>query len=399
MTVSRQGTHLNPLTPPDINPVTAAGGAVPLFAKRNVTHVTQPMMPPLAEYIPYLETIWENRWLTNSGPFHEQLEGALAEYLEVPHISLVSNGTTALWLALLASRVSGEVITTPFSFVATAHALRLIGATPVFVDIDPETCNLDPSQVEAAITDRTTAILPVHCYGFPCDLDALEAIAEAHDLKLLYDAAHAFAVREQGRSVLARGDMSVLSFHATKVFNTFEGGAIVSANRAAKQRIDRLRNFGFIEDTILPTVGLNGKMNELQAAFGLLQLRYVDGAIARRAQIAARYREALSAFPGITLFPVSESSTPNHSYFPIRVAEPCPGGRDGLWRRLEAAGILARRYFHPLICDMSGYRHLPSAQAPLPVARRMAGEVLCLPLHPGLSEAEIDRTIDIVRSG
>ena len=385
------------MIPLDIDPAIAVAHAAPLVARRGVTHVTQPLLPPLAEYIPYLETIWENRWLTNCGPFHEELEGALAEYLEVPQVSLVSNGTIALWLALLAVGAGGEVITTPFSFVATAHAIRLIGATPVFVDIDPETCNLDPAQVEAAITDRTTAIMPVHCYGFPCDLDALQAIAEAHHLALLYDAAHAFAVREGGKSILARGDLSVLSFHATKVFNTFEGGAIISSDRMTKQRIDTLRNFGFVGDTILPTAALNGKMNELQAAFGLLQLRHVDTAIARRAQICARYREALSSIAGIGLFSQSASSSPNHAYFPIRVGAAYPGGREGLWRRLQGAGILARRYFHPLICDMPGYQHLASARAPLPVARRMAEEILCLPLHPDLDDAALDQTIDIVR--
>ncbi|MCM8729775.1 DegT/DnrJ/EryC1/StrS family aminotransferase [Hephaestia sp. MAHUQ-44] len=361
-----------------------------------MTHVTQPLLPPLAEYIPYLERIWENRWLTNCGPFHEELESALVAYLDVPQVSLVSNGTIALWLALQALRVEGEVITTPFSFVATAHALRLVGATPVFVDIDPETCNLDPAKVDAAITERTTAILPVHCYGFPCDVAALQAIAEAHDVRLVYDAAHAFAVRDHGRSILAHGDLSVLSFHATKVFNTFEGGAIVAPDKATKDRIDQLRNFGFVGETIVATPSINGKMNELQAAFGLLQLRHIDRAIARRARIGAQYRAALAGVPGIGLFASGASWAPNHAYFPIRVAASYPGGRDGVWQRLQDAGILARRYFHPLIADMPGYRHLPSARAPLPVARRMAAEILCLPLHPDLPDAAIEQTIGIV---
>jgi len=361
-----------------------------------VTHVTQPFLPPLADFLPFLETIWENRWLTNCGPFHEELEARLEAYLDVPHVSLVANGTIALWLALQALRVGGEVITTPFTFVATAHALRLVGATPVFVDVDPVTGNLDPAAIEAAITARTTAILPVHCFGQPCDTAAIESIATVHNLTVLYDAAHAFGVRLGNESVLRRGDMSVLSFHATKVFNTIEGGAVISLDRKAKEHVDRLRNFGFYGDTTLASPSINGKMNEVQAAFGLLQLRYVDQAIAMRAAIAARYRAALDHVPGISPFPVEPSWTMNHSYFPVAVTRPYPVDRDTLWRRLQSGGILARRYFHPLVSDMPGYRDLPSAHEPLPNARHIARHVLCLPLHPGVTAEEQERTLEII---
>ncbi|AXB80021.1 DegT/DnrJ/EryC1/StrS family aminotransferase [Novosphingobium sp. P6W] len=363
------------------------------------TPVTQPFMPPLEEFVPFLETIWSNRWLTNSGPFHQQLERALEQYLGVPYISLTSNGTTALWLALQAMKVGGEVITTPFTFVATAHALRLVGATPVFVDIDEEDCNLAPAGIEAAVTDRTSAILPVHCFGHPCDTAAISRIADVYELKVIYDAAHAFGVQTGGQSVLRQGDLSVLSFHATKVFNTFEGGAIVSPDQRTKSKIDRLRNFGFIDDTVMARASINGKLNELQSAFGLLQLRYIDDLIARRGEISARYHAALADIDGIAPFRIGGGATLNHSYFPILVSEDYPVDADALCRRLQAAGILARRYFHPLICDMPGYRDLPSARQPLPVARRIARQILCLPIHPNLSDSLVDRTIDILSHG
>ncbi|WP_404481537.1 DegT/DnrJ/EryC1/StrS family aminotransferase [Novosphingobium sp. BL-52-GroH] len=362
------------------------------------TPVTQPFMPPLGEYLPYLETIWSNRWLTNSGPYHQELERALEQHLGVEHISLMSNGTVALWTALQALKVSGEVITTPFTFVATAHALRLAGATPVFVDIDEQDCNIAPAGIEAAITERTSAILPVHCFGHPCEVDAITRIAEINDLRVVYDAAHAFGVQVDGQSILRHGDLSVLSFHATKVFNTFEGGAIVSPDGRTKARIDRLRNFGFHGDTIMATASINGKLNELQSAFGLLQLRYIDGLIARRAQISRRYHAALADIQGIAPFRV-EGVTLNHSYFPILVTDEYPVPADALCARLTSAGILARRYFHPLICDMPGYRDLPSAQQPLPVARRIARQILCLPIHPNLSDTLVERTIDILANG
>jgi len=360
------------------------------------TPVTQPFMPPLDEYLPFLETIWANRWLTNSGPFHQELERALERHLGVEHLSLVSNGTTALWIALQAAKVGGEVITTPFSFVATAHALRLVGATPVFVDIDEEDCNLAPAGIEAAITERTSAIMPVHCFGHPCDVDAIEQISDCYDLKVIYDAAHAFGVRTEGESVLRRGDFSVLSFHATKVFNTVEGGAIVSPDARTKAKVDRLRNFGFVGDTVMSSASINGKLNELQAAFGLLQLRYIDELIARRARISARYHEALADIDGLAPFRMAGGTTPNHSYFPILVSDDYPLDSDELCRALQSAGILARRYFHPLICDMPGYRDLPSARQPLPVARRIARQILCLPIHPNLGDDLLERTIGIL---
>lgn len=379
-----------------IPPVTPHLAVVPTGES---TPVTQPFMPPLDEYIPYLETIWANRWLTNSGPFHQKLERALEQHLGVSHLSLISNGTTALWLALQALKISGEVITTPFSFVATAHALRLVGATPVFVDIDPDDCNLAAEGVEAAITDRTSAILPVHCFGHPCDVTAIAKIADIYDLKVIYDAAHAFGVRVDGESLLLHGDLSILSFHATKVFNTIEGGAIISPDLRTKTKIDRLRNFGFVDETTLASASINGKLNELQAAFGLLQLRYIDDLISRRAEISGRYHAAFVDMRGIAPFHIGGRATLNHSYFPIRITDDYPIDSDTVCRRLQSAGIMARRYFHPLICDMPGYRDLPSARQALPVARRIARQIICLPIHPNLSNTMVDRTIDILAHG
>jgi dTDP-4-amino-4,6-dideoxygalactose transaminase len=361
------------------------------------TFVTQPHMPPLEEFIPYLETIWRNKWLTNAGPLHRELETALAERLGVAQIALVANGTIALTIALQALELEGEVITTPFSFVATSNALRALGLTPVFADIDPATCNLDPDAVEAAITPRTAAILPVHCFGHPCDAARLQAIADRHGIPILYDAAHAFGIRKGGRSILNDGTLSTLSFHATKVFNTFEGGAIVCQDRATKDRITSLRNFGFIDETSIGLNGLNGKMSEVHAAFGLLQLRHVDAAIARRRQISERYHEALRGVPGITLFPQAPDVEPNHGYFPILVGSGFPLGRDALCTVLQAQGISARRYFYPLICDMPAYRHVASAAAALPQARRIADRILCLPIYPDLREDALDTIIDTIR--
>jgi len=368
---------------------------VPLHGEP-ATPVTQPFMPPLTEFLPYLETIWANRWLTNSGPLHQQLERALESYLGVPYLSLVSNGTTALWIALQALKVGGEVITTPFSFVATAHALRLVGATPVFVDIDEHDCNMAPGAIEPAITARTSAILPVHCFGHPCDVMAIADIADIHDLKVIYDAAHAFGVEVGGRSVLGHGDLSTLSFHATKVFNTVEGGAIIAPDARTKAKIDRLRNFGFVDDMTMARPSINGKLNEFQAGFGLLQLRYIDGILTRRAQISERYHAALRDVAGVVPFHIDGAARLNHSYFPVLVTRDCSIDADRLCSRLHDAGILARRYFHPLICDMPGYRDLPSARQPLPVARRIASQILCLPIHPNLSDTMLDRAIDIL---
>ncbi len=365
----------------------------------SITHVTEPLLPPLEDFIPYLQTIWNNRWLTNNGPFHQELEAALAAYLGVDHLALVSNGTAALTVAIKALRLSGEVITTPFSFVATTHALAAEGLRPVFVDIDPATCNLSPAAVERAITPATRAILPVHCYGHPCDVDRIQTIAELYDLKVIYDAAHAFGVRVNNSSVLRYGDLSTLSFHATKVFNTFEGGAIICPDARTKARIDRLKNFGYAGELEVVATGGNYKMNEFQAAFGMLQLKHIDAAIAARGRIANRYRAALAGVPGITCFGTMAGVTANNAYFPILVGDESPRDRDTLHRQLQHNGIMARRYFCPLISDMPMYRDLPSARQPMPVARRTAKQILCLPIFPTLSDASVDRAIEIIVDG
>jgi dTDP-4-amino-4,6-dideoxygalactose transaminase len=361
-------------------------------------YVTQPHLPALEEFIPYLQQIWDRKILTNGGPFHQQLEAALAEYLGVKHLALVTNATLGLVTALQALRVTGEVITTPYSFVATAHSLLWNGIRPVFVDIDPTTLNIDPSRIEAAITPQTTAIMPVHCYGHPCDVEAIERIADSYGLKVLYDAAHAFGVRYQEGSVLQYGDLSVLSFHATKVFNTFEGGAIICPDAKTKQRIDHLKNFGFVDEVTVVAPGINGKMNEMQAAFGLLQLRSIDAAIAKRGAIDATYRQALAGVPGIRCIdPVQGESRSNYSYFPILVQPEYRMSRDALYQLLREHNVVARRYFYPLISDFPMYRGLPSsAPANLPHASRIASQVLCLPIYPGMTAEDQQRVIDIV---
>ncbi len=365
--------------------------------------VTRPDLPPLEDFLPYLREIWDSRMLSNGGPFHQRLETALCEHLGVPQISLFTNATLALVTALQALRITGEVITTPYSFVATSHALLWNGIRPVFVDIDPDTLNLDPAQVEAAITPQTTAILPIHCYGTPCDVQALQRIADDYDLKLLYDAAHAFGVQclQGGRphSVLNHGDLSVLSFHATKVFNTFEGGAIISPDARTKQRIDHLKNFGFVNETTVVAAGINGKMSEFNAALGLAQLGRVDAAIRRRGEVDALYRRLLGDLPGLRLPHAATDATPNHSYFAVRIQPGFGATRDQVYQALRNEGILARRYFYPLISDFPMYRGLPSA-APerLPVARRVAGEVLCLPIFPDMADADVQRVATAVRA-
>lgn len=360
------------------------------------TYVTQPFMPPLEEFIPYLERIWRNKWLTNAGPLHEELEAELARHLGVGHVSLTANGTIALMIALQRLDLHGEVITTPFSFVATSNALLWNGLTPVFADIDPTTCNLDPDAVEAAITPRTAAILPVHCFGQPCDVRRLQAIADRHGLPILYDAAHAFGVRQGGESILRQGTLSTLSFHATKVFNTFEGGAIVSPDRDDGRRLGSLRNFGFIDDTQVGAIGMNGKMSEVQAAFGLLQLKHLPEAIARRRRISERYHHALRGIDGITLFPYAPDVEANHAYFPILVDTPYPLSRDALHASLQSRGISARRYFYPLISDMPAYRGRTDVHPMLPHATRVADSVLCLPIFPDLDSGVLDIIIDTI---
>lgn len=365
-------------------------------------YVTRPHLPPLEDFVPYLEKIWDNQILTNGGPFHQQLEQALCEYLGVEHLALFANGTLALVTALQALRVTGEVITTPYSFVATAHSLLWNGIKPVFVDIDPDTLNLDPAKIEAAITPQTTAIMPVHCYGRPCDVAAIQRIADNYNLRVIYDAAHAFGVRDGGGSVLRHGDLSVLSFHATKVFNTFEGGAIVCPDARTKQRIDHLKNFGFVDETTVVAPGINGKMNEVNAAFGLLQLQSVAEAIAQRSQVARHYTEALSNVAGLRCVrPWSrqgqEQALENHSYFPVLVGPGYPLSRDALYDRLKAHGVHARRYFYPLISDFPMYRALPSAgRDRLPVAAQAAEQVLCLPIYPTLTIQDQRRVIDLI---
>lgn len=365
----------------------------------NPLYVTQPYLPPLEEYVPYLEKIWANKILTNGGPFHQQLEKELCDYLGVKHISLFANGTLALVTALQALRITGEVITTPYSFVATAHSLLWNGIKPVFVDIDPHTLNLDPAKIEAAITPHTTAIMPVHCYGQPCDVDAIQKIADNYNLRVIYDAAHAFAVKCHCGSVLNHGDLSVLSFHATKVFNTFEGGAIVCPDAKTKQRIDHLKNFGFVDEVTVVAPGINGKMSELNAAFGLLQLKHVDVALKRRKEIDATYRSGLKDVKGIICLNGDAKATTNHSYFPILVQPDYPLSRDALYQKLKDHNIFARRYFYPLISDFPMYRSMHSAHRDnLPVATTAAQKVLCLPIYSALTPQDQQRVIDLVQS-
>ncbi len=360
-------------------------------------YVTQPALPPLEEFMPYLEKIWANKILTNGGPFHQQLEKALCDYLGVQHLALFSNGTLALVTALQALRITGEVITTPYSFVATAHSLLWNGIKPVFVDVHPDTLNLDPARIEAAITPQTTAIMPVHCYGHPCDIEAIQKIADSYNLKVIYDAAHAFGVKCHCGSVLNHGDLSVLSFHATKVFNTFEGGAIICPDAKTKQRIDHLKNFGFVDETTVVAPGINGKMSEINAAFGMLQLKHVDETLVKRKTIDAAYRQALKDVPGIRCLQDAGEQVANYSYFPILVETDYPLRRDALYQKLKDNNIFARRYFYPLITDFPMYRGMPSAHRDnLPVATAAAQKVLCLPIYPALTVQDQQRIISIV---
>jgi dTDP-4-amino-4,6-dideoxygalactose transaminase len=356
-------------------------------------YVTQPFLPPLEEFTPYLKEIWHSKILTNGGPYHQQLEDALCAYLNVEHISLFNNGTIALVTALQSLRVTGEVITTPYSFVATAHALLWNGNTPVFVDVDPDTFNIDPKKIEAAISPKTTAILAVHCYGYPCDVEQIKEIADRYNLRVIYDAAHAFGVKCHCGSLLAHGDLSVLSFHATKVFNTFEGGAIVCPDAESKQRIDRLKNFGFINEVTIVDPGINGKMSEVNAAFGLLQLKYIDQAIQKRKDIEANYRKGLAGVKGINYCDLYAGiKEANHAYFPILVNSDYPLGRDELYEKMKDRGIFARRYFYPLISEFPMYKSFPSARNELlPKANLIASQVLCLPIFPDLSTDAVDK--------
>lgn len=361
-------------------------------------YVTRPFLPPLEELLPSLERIWRTRDLTNGAAFHREFEDAVARYLGVPYISLFTNATLALVTALQCLRITGEVITTPYSFVATAHSLLWNGIEPIFVDIDPDTLTLDAARVEAAIGPRTTAIMPVHVYGRPAHVDGLQRLGETYGLKVIYDAAHAFGARYRERALADYGDIAVLSFHATKVFNTFEGGAIVCRDPQTKQRIDFLKNFGFADEVTVVAGGINAKMSEFQAALGLLQLEYVDECIRRRGMVAGRYDAALSDLPGLRVLGPCPGLVPNFSYYPLFVDRDYRLGRDDLYGKLRDAGIHGRRYFYPLISDFPMYRNRPSAApALLPTARSVADSVICLPIYPELSVADQDRVIDVIR--
>ena len=360
--------------------------------------VTSPLLPSLDEFNEMLKEIWASKWITNNGSFHKQLEKALAEYLKVPYISLFTNGTLPLLTALQALRITGEVITTPYSFVATTHSIWWNGCRPVFVDIEEETCGIDPDKIEAAITPKTTAIMPVHCYGKPVKTKQIQEIADKYGLKVIYDAAHAFGVEVDGESVLNAGDMSTLSFHATKVYNTLEGGALVMHDEVTKKRIDYLKNFGFANEVEVVAPGINSKVDEVRAAYGLLNLKQVDQAIANRQKVAQTYRKALRNIPGIRFFDDMPGVRHNYSYFPIFInADEYGITRDELYFRMKEQGVLGRRYFYPLISNFSTYRGLPSA-APenLPVATKIANEVICLPMHHELSEGDIERVLKLV---
>lgn len=366
--------------------------------KKDIITVTSPLLPNLDEFTESLKEIWESKWITNNGQFHQKLEAALAEYLKVPYVSLFTNGTLPLLTALQALRITGEVITTPYSFVATTHALWWNGIKPVFVDIDPSTGNIDPQKIEAAITPRTTAILPVHVYGKPCDTEAIQAIADKYGLKVIYDAAHAFGVEVNGESLLNAGDMSTLSFHATKVFNTIEGGAMVMHDEKTKQRIDYLKNFGFANEVEVVGPGINSKMDEIRSAYGLLNLKQVDAAIAARQKVAVAYRDALRNVDGISFWDDMPGVRHNYSYFPIFVdAKKYGMTRDELYIKMKDQGVWGRRYFYPLISEFSTYRGLESSRPEnLPNAHMMADTVICLPMHHALREEEINRIIDCI---
>ena len=365
---------------------------------KGIITVTSPLLPTLDEFTESLKEIWESKWITNNGQFHQKLEAALAEYLKVPYVSLFTNGTLPLLTALQAMRITGEVITTPYSFVATTHALWWNGIKPVFVDIDPSTGNIDPQKIEAAITPRTTAILPVHVYGKPCDTEAIQAIADKYGLKVIYDAAHAFGVEVNGESLLNAGDMSTLSFHATKVFNTIEGGAMVMHDEKTKQRIDYLKNFGFANEIEVVGPGINSKMDEIRSAYGLLNLKQVDTAIAARQKVAVAYREALRNVDGISFWDDMPGVRHNYSYFPIFVdTEKYGMTRDELYVKMKDQGVWGRRYFYPLISEFSTYRGLESSRPEnLPNAHRMADTVICLPMHHALSENDLNRIINSI---
>jgi dTDP-4-amino-4,6-dideoxygalactose transaminase len=369
-----------------------------IIPEHNPITVTQPFFPPLDEFIPYLEDIWQRKWLTNNGFYHKELEKALCEYLKVPYISLFTNGTLPLIVALKALDITGEVITTPYSFVATTHSLWWNGIKPVFVDVEEKTGNLDPGKIEAAITPKTTAIMPVHVYGTPCNIETIQQIADKHGLKVIYDAAHAFAVEKDGKSIINAGDISTLSFHATKTYNTAEGGAILCNNEALKHKIDFIKNFGFAGETNVIMPGINGKMDEIRAALGLLNLKYIESTIEKRAKIASMYQELLKDIPGISTMNVIPGVKSNYSYFPIFVDknEYCMD-RDELYETLKTYNIYGRRYFFPLISNFSLYKDLESASPDnLPVAVKLADTVLCLPIYDSLAKEDVCFIVSII---
>ncbi len=360
-------------------------------------YVTKPDLPPLDEFIPYLEEIWDSKILTNNGPFHQQLEKALCEYLGVEFISLFTNCTIALMAALKVLEIKGEVITTPYSFVATSNALIWNNLQPVFSDIDENTFNIDPNEIEKSITANTTAILAVHCYGYPCAVDKIKKIADKYKLKVIYDAAHAFGVSYQGESILKHGDLSVISFHATKVFNTFEGGAIISHDAKTKKRIDELKNFGFVNETSINSAGINGKMSELNSAFGLVQLKHVDKYIAQRKLIYKSYCDKLKNVPGLTLPNPIENTSENYSYLPILINEKYHLDRDSLYKKMRDKNIYSRRYFYPLISDLEIYEKITSASKKnLPIASIIKDQIICLPIYPALTNDDVLRVVECI---
>ena len=362
--------------------------------KKKTIFVTKPSLPPLEDLVPYLERIWDNKIVSNKGPFHKQLEDALCNYLSVPYLSLVSNGTIGLIIALKALDIKGEVITTPYSFVATAHSLMWNKIKPIFVDIDPNTLNLDPERIESAITPETTAIMPVHVYGNACDVDKIEAIAKKNNLKVIYDAAHAFGVECHCGSILKHGDLSVLSFHATKVFNTFEGGAIISQDKKTKDHIDQIRNFGFTGETIVEQIGINGKMNEFNAALGLVQLKYIDNNIEKRKNIDKAYREGLKNIQGISCHIQTENLKNNYGYFPIFVNDDYSLTRDQLYNKLKDNGINSRRYFYPLITEFPIYEEMVNKlEIDLSISKKAANSVICLPIYSEMSIMDLKRVL------
>lgn len=368
------------------------------MADNKTITVTSPLLPDLKEFEKMLEDIWQRKWLTNNGHYHQELEKALSEYLGVPYLSLFTNGTLPLITALQAMRITGEVITTPYSFVATTHSIWWNNLKPVFVDVEEETGNIDPEKIEAAITPQTTAIMPVHVYGTPCNTKRIQEIADIYGLKVIYDAAHAFGVNVDGKSILEEGDMSTLSFHATKVYNTIEGGALICRDEATKKRIDYLKNFGFAGETTVVAPGINSKMDEIRSAYGLLNLKQVDNAIAKRKHIAEQYREALKDVSGIRFLKDIEGVRHNYSYFPIFINENEYGKtRDTLYTQLKENNILGRRYFYPLISNFPVYRGLESANPNnLPIATKLADQVLCLPMYADLTDNDVSRILQVV---